>query len=164
MRYYLSIETNVEGFELYKDLWAKLGLHGIMAATMTEGIEKAIELEKSKADELYFIDIVADDIPGYMLQLPILHEETNAPILIATAKYDEIEREAALNNGADAYGAYSEISEQQDCNGVIAILNSIDRRARKPRPPSKVIIYNGIMLAPSSRNATFVGSEKIDLT
>ena len=164
MRYYLSIETNVEGFELYKVLWAKLGIHGIMAATMTEGIEKAIELEKSKVDELYFIDIVADDIPGYMLQLPILHEETNAPILIATAKYDEIEREAALNNGADAYGAYSEISEQQDCNGVIAILNSIDRRARKPRPPSKVIIYNGIMLAPSSRNATFVGSEKIDLT
>ena len=164
MRYYLSIETNVEGFELYKVLWAKLGIHGIMAATMTEGIEKAIELEKSKADELYFIDIVADDIPGYMLQLPILHEETNAPILIATAKYDEIEREEALNNGADTYGAYSEISDQQDVNGVIAVLNSLERRAKKPKPPSKVIIFRGIMLAPSYRNSVFVDGVKIDMT
>jgi DNA-binding response OmpR family regulator len=164
MRYYLSIETNVEGFELYKVLWAKLGIHGIMAATMTEGIEKAIELEKSKADELYFIDIVADDIPGYMLQLPILHEETNAPILIATAKYDEIEREEALNNGADTYGAYSEISDQQDVNGVIAVLNSLERRAKKPKPPSKILIYRGIMLAPSYRNSVFVSGEKIDMT
>jgi len=162
MRYYISIEQNIEGFELYKALWKKLGTDGIMASTMIEGIEKAIEVEKSKTDELYFIDIVADDI-GYLPQLKILCEETNAPILIATSKFDNDEREKALNIGADFYGEYCETPEQ-NINAVIAAINSIDRRAKKYKPPSKVIIYRGIMLAPSYRNTIFVCNENIDLT
>jgi len=162
MRYYISIEKNIEGFEMFRLLWNKLGVDGIRADTMTEGIEKAIEIEKSKIHELYFIDIVADDI-DYMPQLQILHEETDAPILIATANYDDNEREKALNIGADFYGGYCGTPEQ-NINAVIAVINSIDRRAKKPRSPSKVLIYRGLMLAPSHRNTVFIGSEKTDLT
>jgi len=163
MRCYISIEKNIEGFEFYKGLWKKLGVNGIMAATMTEGIEKTIEVEKSKTDELYFIDIVADDIPGYMSQLKILYEETNAPILIAALKFDNDERERALNIGADFYGEYCE-SPEKNVDAVIAAINSIDRRAKKQKSSSKVIIYRGIMLAPSYRNTTFIGNNNIELT
>ena len=38
MRYYLSIEKNIEGFELYKTLWAACGIEGIRADSMTECI------------------------------------------------------------------------------------------------------------------------------
>jgi len=161
MRYYISIEKNIEGFEFFKGLWVALGVIGIRADSMAEGIEKAIEIEKSKADELYFIDIVADDI-DYMPQLQILHEETDAPILIATSAYDDDEREKALNIGADFYGKYCETPEQ-NINAVIAVVNSIDRRAAKKRPPSQVMIYKGLLVDPHRyQHGVFVGDKKIE--
>ncbi|MCL2816368.1 MAG: response regulator transcription factor [Oscillospiraceae bacterium] len=162
MKYYISIEKNIEGFELFKILWGKLGIHGIRADTMMDGIEKAIEIEKNKIDELYFIDIVADDI-DYMPQLKILSEETEAPILIATSKYDDDEHHEALNNGADFYGGYCETPEQ-NINAVTAFINSIERRGRKRKFPSKLIICNGIMITPSYRNTIFIKDKEVELT
>jgi AmiR/NasT family two-component response regulator len=62
-----------------------------------------MEIERLKVRELHFIAIVADEI-DFMPQLPILSDETSAPILIATSKPDANEREEALNNGANYYG------------------------------------------------------------
>ena len=163
MRYYISIEKNIETFENFKVLWKNIGVQGIRADTMNEGIEKAIEIEKSKVDELYFIVIVADDIIGYMNSLKILAEETISPILVVTYKPNEDEREKALNIGADYYGEYCEIPEK-NIYAAMAAITSIERRSKKPKPSSKVIIYRGIMLAPSYRNTVFIGSEKIELT
>ena len=161
MRYYISIEKNAEGFECFKTLWNECGIDGIMAATMTEGIARAIEVEKSRADELYFIDIVADDI-DYLPQLRVLNEETAAPILIATSSYTEEEHHAALNNGADFYGGYCDTPEQ-NIHAVITVINNIDRRARKQKPQSKVRIFGDLLISPLQR-AVFVGTERIDLT
>jgi DNA-binding response OmpR family regulator len=161
MRYYISIEKNIEVFNFYKNLWSEHGITGIRAENMTEGIEKAIEIEKSKADELYFIDIVADDI-DYMAQLKILSNETTAPILIATSKYNEKEHHEALNNGADFYGGYCKMPEQ-NIEGVISAINSIDRRARKSKQPSKVMVYRNLLVAPNQRSV-FVDNTEIELT
>jgi len=161
MRYYLSIEKNIEVFELFKTLWHSRGIIGIRADNMTEGIKKAIEIEKSKTDELYFIDIVADDI-DYMAQLKILSEETNAPILIATSKPDDSEHHEALNNGADFYGGYCDDVEQ-NIEAVISVINSIDRRARKPRPPSKLLVHKNLLMSPLER-VVYLNGKRIDLT
>ena len=161
MRYYLSIEKNIEVFELYGVLWNKLGIDGIRVNTMTEGIAKAIEIEKSQTDELYFISIVAEDI-DYLPQLKILSDETNAPILIATSNYSEEEHHKALNNGADFYGGFCELPEQ-NIDGVLASINSIDWRMKKKKSLPKVIIYNGILLAPSYRNTIFVNEKEVEL-
>ncbi|MCL2604005.1 MAG: response regulator transcription factor [Defluviitaleaceae bacterium] len=162
MQHYISIEKNIEVFELYKDMWSKLGIYGIRANSMTEGIKKAIEIEKSKFDCLLFIDIVADDV-DYMAQLKILSHETNAPILIATSNYNEDEHHKALINGADFYGAYCDAPEQ-NINAVFASISSIERRAKKKKTPSKVITYNGILLAPQYRNNIFINDVEIELT
>jgi hypothetical protein len=57
MRYYISIEKNIEVFEMFKALWAERGVFGIRADSMAEGIERAQEIEKTKTDELYFMPI-----------------------------------------------------------------------------------------------------------
>lgn len=160
--FYLSIEKNREAFELYRVLWNAQGIEGLLADTMTEGIERAIEIERSGADELFFIDIVADDI-DFMPQLKILSEATGAPILIATSRYDEIEREEALNNGADAYGAYSEVSEQQDVNGVIAVVNSIHQRSKKQKKPRGVLVHGDILIAADS-HAAYIKDKELRLS
>jgi two-component system alkaline phosphatase synthesis response regulator PhoP len=158
---YISIEKNIDGFDMFRALWNKLGVDGIRADTMTEGIEKAIEIERSKIGEIYFIDIVAEDI-DYMPQLKYLREETTAPILIATSDYNDDEHHEALNNGADFYGGYCETPEQ-NINAVIASINSIERRAKMKKTPSKVIVYGGIIISPLYRNEIFVNEKKVEL-
>jgi len=162
MRYYVSIEKCNETFELYRGLWKKLGIDGIRANTMTEGIEKVIEIEKSKIDELYFISIVADDF-DYIPQLKILSDEADAPILVATSNYSDEEHHKALNNGADFFGGFCEKPEK-NISGVLASINSIDRRMKKEKPLSDVIFYSGILLAPSYRNTIFVNENEIELS
>jgi DNA-binding response OmpR family regulator len=161
MRYYLSIEESTEAFELYRVLWNKLGLDGIRVGSMTDGIEKAIEIEKSKSDELYFIAIAAGGM-DYMTQLKILSEESDAPILVATSSYSDEEHHQALINGADYYGMYSDIPEQ-NVKLVNASINSIDRRQKKEKLPSRILIYNGILLSPSYRNTIFVNGKEVGL-
>ena len=161
MRYYISIERNKEVFEKYRQVWNKHGIDGIRADTMTEGIAKAIEIENSKTDELYFIDIVADDV-NYMPLLKVLSEETDAPILIATSCYNVDEHHEALYNGADFYGGYCKTPEQ-NINAVLASINSIERREKKNRTPTKTIIYDGILITPSYRNIIYVNEKEIEL-
>jgi DNA-binding response OmpR family regulator len=161
MRYYISIETNTEVFDLYKELWSQHGVVGIRADSMTEGIEKAIEIECSKLDELYFIDIVADDV-DYMAQLSILSAETNAPILIVTTAPNDAEHHEALENGADFYGGYCEMSEE-NIKGVMLLVKSMDRRATKPKKPSQIMFYKDMLIAPVQRSV-FASGIYVDLT
>jgi len=143
-------------------MWNERGADGIIVGSMTEGIAKAIEIEKSKTDELYFIDIIADEI-NFLPQLKILSEETIAPILVATYHFNEEQHLDVLNNGADFYAQLSQTPER-NIDGVLAVINSIRQRARKPNPPSNSIIHHGIILAPSYRNTVFAGNHKIELT
>jgi two-component system alkaline phosphatase synthesis response regulator PhoP len=161
MRYYISIEKNIEVFELYKDLWSLKGIVGIRAGSMTEGIEKAIEIENSKTDELYFIDIVANDI-DFMPQLSILSARTSAPILIATSDYDENEHHKAQDNGADFYGKYCETSDK-NIKGVVSFINTLNRRAIKPIQPIELIFYGKILISPTHRHV-FVDDKETGLT
>jgi DNA-binding response OmpR family regulator len=128
---------------------------------MTDGIKKAIEVEKSEMDELYFVSISEDDI-DYIPQLKILSDEADAPIMVATSNYSEEKHHMALINGADLYGGYCETPELS-MNMVIASINTIDRWLKKKKPLSDVVIYNGILLATSYRNSIFVNEREVVL-
>jgi DNA-binding response OmpR family regulator len=162
MRYYISIEKNIEGFEFYKVLWQERGIYGIIATTMTAGIMKAIEFEKTKSGELYFLDIVADDI-DYMPQLDYLSSVTAAPILIAASGYDADEHHQALITGADFYGAYNDKPEQ-NINAVIATIKQLDRRTKKRRVPTDFLVYKDIFVTSPNTGKVFVNDKSVSLT
>ena len=157
---YVSIEKNVEGFEFYRTIWAKRGISGRMATTMTEGIELVAEIEKKKAESLYFIDIVEDDV-DFMPQLEILSEIADAPILIATSKYNEDVHHEALNKGADFYGQYC-VEPEKNINAVMAAVNSY-QRAKKQKTTENILTSGGILMA-LSQHKVFVKDISIDLT
>ena len=158
-RYYISIEKNIEVFELYKALWKAQGIHGIRVDSMTEGIEKAIEIERSATDELFFIDIVADDV-DYLPQLKILSEETNAPILVVTFNYNEEEHYQALNSGADSYGGYCE-QPDDNINAVFASIESIKRRTNRHKAPDNVLACGDILIAADVHKAFIKDKELV---
>jgi two-component system alkaline phosphatase synthesis response regulator PhoP len=129
---------------------------------MTEGIERAVELERSETDELFFICIVADDI-NFMPQLKILREETDAPILIATSKanYTEREHHESLSAGADFYAEYCQ-NPEQNIEGVLSAISSISRRAARLPNRSKRISSGDIYIA-ADRHKAFIKDAEIVL-
>jgi len=158
---YISIEKNHDIFELYKNLWSNHGINGIMVDSMTEGIKKAIAIEKSTTDELCFIAIVAGDI-DYLPQLKILSTETNVPILIASFEYNEDEHHEALNNGADFYGQYIDAPEK-NIRAVLSVMNNIEQRSKKRKAPNKIIIHEDVLIV-DGHNKVFVKDKEIHLT
>ena len=161
MKYYISIEKNTEIFESYKVLWKAHGIDGIRADTMTDGISKAVKIENSENDELFFIDIVADDI-DFMPQLKILSAETNAPILIATFNLDYDERHEALRYGADFYGEYCP-NPEQNIDAVLSVIDSINQRARKQKAPHNIISHGDILIVIDAHRA-FIDDTELTLT
>lgn len=143
---YISIEKYVEGFERFNELWQAHGIRGIHAVSMTEGIEKVIEVENSKKMELLFVDIVADNV-DYLPQLKVLDYETDAPILIVTSNPNTAEHHEALNNGADYYAQYCD-SPEKDINGVLSVINSQKRRKTKQKSPSQIMVYKDLLVSP----------------
>jgi DNA-binding response OmpR family regulator len=145
MKYYVAIEKVLERFERFRTMWNKLGVDGVIADTMQEGIRKAMEIEKSTGDVLYFISIVADEIK-YMEHLSILSRETRAPILIATSSYVDVEHHMALNKGADFYGQFC-VPPERNISAVVSTINSIERRANKRGIVSGIMTYDDILIS-----------------
>jgi len=159
--FYISIEKNLDIFEIYKSLWEKHGVEGIRIDSMTEGIKKAIEIEQSTSCELCFIAIVSSDV-DYLPQLKILSEETNASIMIATFNYNEEEHQDVLNNGADFYGQYSN-EPDSNIKFVLSVMNNIDQRNKKRKAPNRVTLHNDILIV-DGHNKVFVKDKEIHLT
>jgi DNA-binding response OmpR family regulator len=157
--FYIAIETSVEVFNLYRQLWKEHNIEGIRAGTMSEGIEKAIEIEKSD-NVLHFISIVGDEI-NFLPQLSILSAETNAPILVAVSKsrYTEKEHHQALKCGADFYAPFCDKVEL-NIEGVLSVLECIRRqRAEMHRPMYKVIAHIDILIDIEHYRAFFKDAE-----
>ena len=155
--FYISIQTNVEGFEMFKPLWKVRGFEGVMVKTIMEGIQKAIELGKSKTKSLSFIVIVADDV-DYIPQLENLRFETDAPIFIAASKSDDTERLEALKRGADYYGNYC-VTPEANIETALAIINGINRRMIKQNSPPENMAYNNLRLSVALRKGFINGSD-----
>lgn len=161
MKYFISIGKNVESFEHYKKLWNEMGVDGFRADTITEGIAKAITMERSLPGGLYFIEIVADDIE-FMPQLKILSEGTNAPILIATSNPNTDECKEVLSNGADYYRKFCK-TEKQNIETIIAAISSIERRAVKTNISNQIITHKDILISKDFHLA-FISDKEIKLT
>jgi DNA-binding response OmpR family regulator len=160
--FYITIEKSIESFELYRKFWKARNVEGVRAGTMTEGIKKAIEIEKS-GNNLYFISIVADDV-NYMPQLKVLSGATNAPLLIAVSEenYSVSEHHKALKNGADFYAPYC-AKDRHNITGVLSVIESVNQRAKKQKSSDKIIIHDDILID-SGRHIAFFCDKEISLT
>jgi DNA-binding response OmpR family regulator len=161
--YYIAIERNPDKFGAYQRLWRAHGIEGIMAATMSEGIRKAGEIERSENDKLFFISIVSDEV-DFLPQLRVLCEVTAAPVLVAVSKerYAVEEHHAALSQGADFYAAFND-SPDLDISGVFAAVSSVTRRERKRSKPGGIVAHEDILVVADYRKA-FVRDAEVTLT
>jgi two-component system OmpR family response regulator/two-component system alkaline phosphatase synthesis response regulator PhoP len=142
---------------LQKMLAHALEREGFQVQTVGDG-EEALEAFKSYEPHLIILDIMLPKLDGTEVCRRI-RAQSDVPIIMLTAKDDEIDRVVGLELGADDY-----VTKPFAVRELVARVRAIMRRATVPagqRPDE--LNYDGLRINLPSRRVS-VGSEEVDLT
>jgi len=119
---------------------------------------EALELARRKAPGFVILDVMLPQLDGWEI-CRRLRQESNVPILMLTAREEEIDRVLGLSLGADDY-VVKPFSPRELVERVKAIL----RRVRPAAPPPATLLeHGGLRLDPERHEVTLDGS-RIELT
>ncbi|ACX52161.1 two component transcriptional regulator, winged helix family [Ammonifex degensii KC4] len=127
------------------------------------GVGEAADGEAALAEirsghwDLVILDIMLPKIDGWEVCREI-RKISDVPILMLTARGDEIDRVLGLELGADDY-----IVKPFSPREVVARVKAVLRRARKSSTPGKQIVLGNVVIEPEARTVT-VGGKTLALT
>jgi len=126
-----------------------LGREGYDVLTATNG-EGALAAAREALPDLIILDLMLPGMHGFEI-CRVLRRETSVPILILTAKSDEIDKVVALELGADDY-----ITKPFSMKELIARVRARLRRAEESPPldPAEVLSAGSIVVDLNRREAT----------
>jgi len=126
-----------------------LGREGYDVLTATTG-EGALDAARETLPDLIILDLMLPGMHGFEI-CRVLRRETSVPILILTARSDEIDKVVALELGADDY-----ITKPFSMKELIARVRARLRRAEESPPldPAEVLSAGGIVVDLNRREAT----------
>ena len=146
----------------------KLIVKGIRFSLLQDGLEgdcaydgeEALEMAKSAQYDLILLDVMLPKMDGFEVCQQI-REFSDVPIIMLTAKGDDMDKILGLDNGADDY-----ITKPFNILEVKARIKAIMRRGRKAdeKPaPSNILEKNGMKIDKESRRV-FIEGEEVNLT
>ena len=120
----------------------------------------ALELLRRSAPDLVVLDLMLPDVSGTEIcrRMRTDPELADLPIIMLTAKADEVDRVVGLELGADDY-VTKPFSPRELTLRVRAVL----RRRKPPTPPSESLAHGSLRLDPA-RHRCFVGPAEVALT
>ena len=152
----LIIEDEVAIADLEKDY---LELSGFEVETENDGVV-GLKRALSEDFDMYILDLMLPGIDGFEICKQI-REEKNTPILMVSAKKDDIDKIRGLGLGADDY-----ITKPFNILEVKARIKAIMRRAARQEPKeekAKVVQVKDLRIDCESRRV-FIGDREINLT
>jgi DNA-binding response OmpR family regulator len=125
--------------------------YGVLVAS--DGVQ-GLELARRERPNLVVLDIMLPRLDGFSV-CRILRQESDVPIMMLTARQDEVDRIAGLELGADDY-----VSKPFSLGEMLARLRAIMRRSeRQPRLGREVLEAGALRVDTSSRRAWCEGQE-----
>lgn len=154
MPHILIIDDDVELSDLLKEV---LSFENCTVSTAYDGM-KGLEAMDDSVD-LVLLDVMMPNLNGFET-LKQLREKWDAPVLMLTAKGDEIDRVLGLELGADDY-LPKPFSERE----LLARIRAILRRTQVPKnnQHNDFVMYRDIKLYPG-RLESFCNGELLELT
>ncbi len=139
----LLIEDEVT---LAETLRYNLEREGFCVLQATDGIQ-GLELARREEPSMIVLDIMLPRLDGFSI-CRILRQESDVPIIMLTARQDEVDRIAGLELGADDY-----IGKPFNLGEFLARVRAILRRSeRQPRQAGQGVLEAGLIkVDPSSR-------------
>jgi DNA-binding response OmpR family regulator len=142
-----NIRTMVAGY---------LESEGFEVATAADG-RQALEEARALRPELVVLDIMMPAMGGYEF-LRVFRQESDAPVVMLTAKIDEEDKVVGLELGADDY-----ITKPFGMRELAARVRAVLRRAeRQPRPPA--VLVAGDLELDRGRHSVSVAGRAVELT
>lgn len=132
---------------------------GFEAAGATGGNE-ALELIQKSAPDLIILDIMIPDISGLEIckRLKQVEETRHIPIIMLTAKGDEIDRVVGFELGADDY-----VSKPFSPRELVLRVKAVLKRTRPVEPEQEIIRINGMTINKPKHQVLLEG-KPVDLT
>jgi DNA-binding response OmpR family regulator len=116
----------------------------------------AMTLVEQQTPELAVIDIMLPEIDGLSLTR-WLRDRSNVPIILLTARRDEVDRIAGLEMGADDY-VVKPFSPQELVSRVRAVLRRTGRE-QGDFGADQILTFENLSIDPRSRTVTLAGKE-----
>lgn len=110
---------------IVRGLEKNLQYEGYKVLTATEG-EKGLELAVNKQPDLILLDIMLPRVNGYEICKTLKKHDISTPIIIISAKNQEVDKIMGLDLGADDY-----ITKPFSLRELLARINAVLRRKRK---------------------------------
>ncbi len=152
----LIIEDDQSIADLEKDYLEINGFHVEVEYDGKSGLEKAL----SNGFDLIILDVMLPNINGFDLCKSI-RGQTNIPILMVTAKNDDIDKIRGLGIGADDY-IVKPFSPSELVARVKAHLAMYDRLIQADQPKTEIHIH-GLQMNTLSRKV-FVDGNEVEMT
>ena len=125
-----------------------------------KGFESGTELFegiKEELPDLVLLDIMLPGMDGMEILEILKKEYSDLPVIMVTAKSDQIDKIKGLDNGADDY-----ITKPFDIMELVSRVKAVLRRAYKEKT-TNILTYKTLQLNHDSRRVT-VGGEDVILT
>ena len=153
------IEDDINIVDLIKIHLSDLHCELVSASLGEEGLEKAIQ----EPFDLIILDIMLPDLNGLEICQRIRIQDTRTPILMLTAKAEEIDKVLGLTLGADDY-----MTKPFGIREFIARVKAVFRRSELSQNGSEkiqpqIFSFKGLRIEPEKRKIT-LNDKNIDLT
>ena len=112
---------------------------------------QALEKAKAVRPDLIILDIMLPEMDGLSVCRE-LRKTSNVPIIILTARSDDVDRIVGLELGADDY-----VTKPFNPRELVARVKAVLRRASLEAPSQAVLEANGLRLDTASREVTVEG-------
>lgn len=144
MQTILLVEDDATLAEALKYNLEREGYHVLSAS---DGMT-ALEMARREAPDILVLDVMLPRLDGFSV-CRMLRKESSIPILMLTARQDEVDRIAGLELGADDY-----LTKPFSVGELLARIRAILRRSdRQPTTERDALIIGGIKLDTGSRRA-----------
>jgi len=121
--------------------------------------QSALNLLQTQVPDLVVLDLMLPKMDGFELTR-WLRNQSDVPIIMLTARRDEVDRIAGLEMGADDY-ILKPFSPQEVVSRVRAVLRRT--RANAPNPAEKPLVFSDIRVDPQTR-LVIVRDHEVTLT
>ena len=129
-----------------------LNKEGYEVESAYDGLE-ALKMAKSVRPDLIILDLMMPEMDGLEVCRE-LRKTSNVPIIMLTAKGDDIDRIVGLEIGADDY-----MTKPFNPRELVARVKAVLRRTAQDAPAQAVLEAGGLHLDTASREVTLDGAE-----
>ncbi len=138
---------------LAETLRYNLEREGYEVVTASDGVQ-GLDLARTAQPDLVVLDVMLPRLDGFSV-CRILRRESSMPILMLTARHDELDRIAGLELGADDY-----VVKPFSLGELLARVRAILRRGQREAGPARELLHGGeITVDTGSRRAWRASAE-----